>query len=336
MTSAAIPPAPEATSVNRGAEPVLAALIAQAGRLRVDVRRDDRGVTVVDAGIAVPGSVEAGLLTAELCLGGCGEVRLLAGERHGWPSWLQVRSSQPVLACLASQYAGWSLAASKEETGGRRFFALGSGPARALAAREPLFAELGYRDRHERGVLVLEVDRPPPPLIVDKLLRDCDLAPEGLSLVLTPTTSLAGTTQVVARVLEVALHRAHALGFALGDVVEGSACAPLPVPGADGVQAMGRTNDAILYGGQVHLTVAGEADAARALARALPSSNSRDHGRPFAELFAAAGHDFYRLDAALFAPAEVWVSHLGSGRTWHAGRLAMDLLLRDWHEAADA
>ena len=179
-------------------------------------------------------------------------------------------------------------------------------------------------------MLVLEVDRVPPPMIVAKVLRDCALAPHGLGLVLTPTASLAGTTQVVARVLEVALHRAHALGFALGDIVEGNACAPLPSPGADGLDAMARTNDAILYGGQVHLTVTGDADAAHELATKLPSSNSADHGRSFGDLFAAAGHDFYRLDGALFAPSEVWVSHVGSGRTWHAGGLRMDLLLGLW------
>jgi methenyltetrahydromethanopterin cyclohydrolase len=317
-------------SVNRLAAAPLARLLDEAERLRVAVSRDPRGVTIVDAGIAVPGSIEAGLRVAELCMGGLGEVSLVSDASAGWPTWLQVRSSQPVLACLASQYAGWSLAASKEETGGRKFFALGSGPARALACKEDLFSELGYRDRCDHGALVLEVDRPPPAVIIDKLLRDCALAPEGLSLVLTPTTSLAGTTQVVARVLEVALHRAHELHFPLAHIVEGSARAPLPAPTADGVQAMGRTNDAILYGGQVHLCVDGDVDAARELALRLPSSNSRDHGRSFAELFEAAGFDFYQLDGALFAPAEVWVSHLASGNTWHAGRLDMGLLLDLW------
>jgi methenyltetrahydromethanopterin cyclohydrolase len=317
-------------SVNGLAAAPLARLRAEATRLRIAVATDTRGVTLIDAGINVPGSIEAGLLTAEICMGGLGEVRLAPGAREGWPSWLQVRSSQPVLACLASQYAGWSLAASKEETGGKKFFALGSGPARALAGKEDLFKELGYRDQSEHGVIVLEVDRPPPDIVIDKLLRDCGLAPEGLTIVLTPTASLAGTTQVVARVLEVALHKAHALGFALEHIVEGSASAPLPSPSADGIEAMGRTNDAILYGGQVHLSVRGEAAAAQALALQLPSLNSRDYGRPFAELFKAAGYDFYKLDAALFAPAEVWVSHLDSGQTWHAGRLNMDLLRGAW------
>jgi len=334
MTADTTAPSPTRPSVNRLAAALLERLRDESQRLRVAVSRDDRGVTLIDAGIAAPGGVEAGLIIAEICMGGLGEVRLVADGRHGWPDWLHVHSSQPVLACLASQYAGWSLAASKEETGGKKFFALGSGPARALATKEALFAELGYRDRADHGVIVLEVDRPPPPVVVDKLLRDCRLEPEGLSIVLTPTTSLAGTTQVVARVLEVALHRAHELKFPLEHIVDGSACAPLPAPCADGVQAMGRTNDAILYGGQVRLTVTGDAEAARELAQRLPSSTSPDHGRPFAELFAAAGYDFYKLDGALFAPAEVWVSHLESGRTWSAGRLDMALLHRLWREDA--
>ena len=319
-----------ALSVNRLAAPALARLHDEATRLRVEVSRHARGVRIVDAGIAAPGSIEAGLRVAEVCMGGLGEVALVAGAAAGWPSWLHVRSSQPVLACLASQYAGWSLAATKEEAGGKKFFALGSGPARALACKEDLFAELGYRDQSDRGAIVLEVDRAPPDVVIDKLLRDCGLQPEGLDVILTPTTSLAGTTQVVARVLEVALHRAHELRFPLEHIVEGSARAPLPAPSPDGVEAMGRTNDAILYGGQVHLGVRGDAAAARELAERLPATNSRDHGRSFADLFKAAGYDFYQLDGALFAPAEVWVSHLDSGRTWHAGRLEMNLLLGLW------
>ena len=323
-------------SVNGLAAPALARLRDDADRLRVAVSHDDRGVTIIDAGIAVPGSIEAGVWVAQICMGGLGDVRLVTNSREGWHSGLQVHSSQPVLACLASQYAGWSLAASKEETGAKKFFALGSGPARALACKEDLFQELGYRDHSAHGVIVLEVDRPPPAVVIDKLLRDCALAPEGLTIVLTPTTSLAGTTQVVARVLEVALHKAHTLGFALEHIVEGNASAPLPAPSADGVEAMGRTNDAILYGGQVHLGVRGEADAARELALKLPSLTSRDYGRSFAELFKAAGYDFYKLDAALFAPAEVWVSHLESGQTWHAGALNMALLHKLWLKEAGA
>jgi methenyltetrahydromethanopterin cyclohydrolase len=321
-------------SVNTLAAPLVQRLLAQARELGVQVRRDAAGVCIVDAGIAARGSVAAGLLIAEICMGGLGRVRLRSSAREGWPTWLDVASSQPVLACLGSQYAGWSLAASKEETGGKKFFSLGSGPARALAGKEKLFDELGYRDAAASGVLVLEVDRAPPPVIVDKLLRDCGLAPDALTLILTPTTSFAGTTQVVARVLEVALHKAHELGYALTDIEGGTATAPLPAPSPDAVVAMGRTNDAILYGGRVHLNVRGSDEAARDLARRLPSNNSADYGASFADIFKAVGFDFYKIDGALFAPAEVSVSNLDSGNTWHAGKLDMGLLEGWWVSGA--
>jgi methenyltetrahydromethanopterin cyclohydrolase len=333
-------------SVNAGARPLVQALLAEATALGLGVRREPDGVVVVDGGLAVAGSVQAGLRVAEICMGGLGRVRLRQGGVFGtaaasgagaWPAWLDVSSPQPVLACLASQYAGWSLAASKEETGGRKFFSLGSGPARALAAKERLFEERGYRDRlgpEGAAVLVLEVDREPPRVVIDKLLRDCGLQGPQLTLIVTPTSSLAGTTQVVGRVLEVALHKAHELGFGLAHIVGGSACAPLPAPSPDGVQAMGRTNDAILYGGQAWLQVRGSDEAARDLARRLPSGNAACHGRSFAELFVEAGYDFYKIDPAFFAPAEVWVSNLDSGNTWHAGATDLPLLDRLWRQAA--
>ena len=321
-------------SVNGQAAPLVERLLRDAEALGVTVRRDAVGVTIVDAGVAAPGSIAAGLLIAEICMGGFGTVGLRSGAADGWPSWLEVRSSLPVLACLGSQYAGWSLSASRQETGAKKFFSLGSGPARALAAKEALFTELGYRDRAAHGVLVLEVDAAPPEVVVRKLLRDCSLDAQGLTLIVTPTRSAAGTAQVVARVLEVALHKAHTLGFALGDIVDGVASAPLPAPSPDGVEAMGRTNDAILYGGRVHLSVRGDDAKARSLAQRLPSCNSRDFGRSFAAIFKEVAHDFYKIDPALFAPAEVWVSNIDSGNTWHAGALDMALLRRVWLQQA--
>lgn len=320
-------------SVNRLAASRVADLAACSAEYGIAIERDPQGVTLIDAGIDVRSSVAAGLAIAEVCMGGLGMVSLATRAEEGWPTWLEVSSAQPVLACLASQYAGWSLSASKEEAGGKKFFSLGSGPARALAAREDLFGELGYRDRADSGVLVLEVGRRPPPVVVDKVLRDCGLAAQALTLILTPTTSAAGTTQVVARVLEVAMHKAHELGFPLSDIAEGNASAPLPTPSPDAGVAMGRTNDAILYGGRVHLKVRGDDMAARDLALRLPSSNSRDYGRSFSDIFRDYEYDFYKIDPALFAPAEVWVSNLDSGRTWHAGVLNMGLLRELWLEA---
>ena len=234
-----------------------------------------------------------------------------------------MRSSHPVTACLASQYAGWKLS---HGAGKDAFFALGSGPARALARKEPLFSELDYRDEAETAALVLESARPPPPAIVSKVAQDCGLAPDRLTFLYAPTQSLAGNVQVVARVLEVALHKAHELKFPLDRLIEGMGAAPLSPPHPDFVVAMGRTNDAIIYGGRVHLFVNGPASDARALAEQLPSRRSRDYGRPFAEIFASFNRDFYAIDPMLFAPAAVIVTALEAGESFHAGGLDPKLL----------
>ncbi|MBV6410582.1 MAG: methenyltetrahydromethanopterin cyclohydrolase [Burkholderiales bacterium] len=313
-------------SVNALAAPLADSLCADAERLRLKVSGGGDAPRVVDAGIACAGGIEAGRRIAEICLGGLGRVRVAAGG-DAWPLALAVTSSQPALACLASQYAGWSLAHGE---GKQAWFSLGSGPVRALARKEELFAELGYADRHDRSVLVLETDQPPPQAVVDKVLGDAGLAPGGLTIVLTPTASLAGTTQVVARVLEVALHKAHALGFDPRAVVDGIGCAPLPTPGRDFLTAMARTNDAILYGGAVQLMVDCDDAAAEELCRRLPASCSADYGRSFGELFKAAGHDFYKLDPMLFAPARAVVGNLRSGRSFSAGAVDRERLLGFW------
>jgi methenyltetrahydromethanopterin cyclohydrolase len=257
-------------------------------------------------------------------MGGLGHVSLQAGNAGvHWPWQMSVHSADPVLACLGSQYAGWSLAHGE---GKGAFHALGSGPGRAAAGREELFSELAYRDLADSVCLVLEVDRKPPAELVAKIARQCGVAPQQVTLVLTPTRSLAGAVQIVSRVLEVALHKAHALGFPLHHVVDGAGAAPLPPPAADFLTAMGRTNDAILFGGQVQLFVDCGDEEAQHLAMNLPSSASKDYGRPFAEVFRDVAHDFYKIDPNLFAPAVVTVTVLGSGRTFRAGAVNEALL----------
>jgi methenyltetrahydromethanopterin cyclohydrolase len=302
-------------SVNTLAQPLVETLIRNAANLRIGVERLADGCTIIDAGIRHPGSLEAGRLIAEICMGGLGKVSLHTSSTFAhWPWTLSVGSSNPVLACLGSQYAGWSLAHED-------YFSLGSGPGRALAGREELFAELGYRDKAESACLVLETDRVPPASIIGKVSHDTGVPAETLVFILTPTRSLAGTLQIVARVLEVALHKIHTLKFPLHHVVDGMASAPLPPPAPDFLTGMGRTNDAILFGGHAHLFVKGDDSVAEKLARDLPSSASPDYGRPFAEVFESVSRDFYKIDPLLFSPASVTVTAVESGKSFHAGKL---------------
>jgi methenyltetrahydromethanopterin cyclohydrolase len=305
-------------------------LVADAAMLRIAVSHDATGATLIDAGITVPGGIEAGRRMAEICLGGLGEVQVAAATAGAaWPWTVTVRASDPVLACLGSQYAGWSLTDDGAEDGGK-FFSLGSGPGRALAAKEELFAELGYKDSTDAAVLVLETDKPPPTALVRRVAEACGVQPARITFVLAPTMSLAGSMQVVARSLEVALHKAHALKFPLDRIVDGIGTAPLPPPAPDFVAAMGRTNDAVLYGGTVQLFVSGPEDEAVALAERLPSRTSADYGKPFAEVFAAVKGDFYKIDPMLFSPGLVFVTALETGRTFRRGGLDEAVLRRSF------
>jgi methenyltetrahydromethanopterin cyclohydrolase len=220
---------------------------------------------------------------------------------------------------LASQYAGWALSYEK-------FFALGSGPARALAQREDLFKELAYIDNADSTCLVLETDKIPPVQVIEKIVRDTKVAVENLTIILTPTSSIAGVVQIVGRVLEVAMHKAHALHFPLENIVSGQGLAVLPPVSQDFITGMGRTNDAILFGGHVDLQVRCSDEAAAKLAQQLPSCASKDYGKTFAEVFKFYEMDFYKIDPMLFSPAQVRVTNLDTGNVFEAGQLDADLI----------
>ena len=307
-------------SVNQLTNPLVKSLVDNASNLRLGVSKSANGATIVDAGIQHAGGLEAGRLIAEICMGGLGHVNLQSSNTFPhWPWLLSVHANNPILSCLGSQYAGWSLAHEK-------FFSLGSGPGRAIAAREELYKELGYKDQADEACLVLESDKVPPVEVIDKVSRDTGIAPEKLTFILTPTRSLAGAVQIVARVLEVAMHKVHTLHFPLDHIVDGMASAPVPPPAPDFLIGMGRTNDAILYGGHAHLFVKGTDEAAAKLAQELPSSSSRDYGRPFAEVFKSVNMDFYKIDSMLFSPAAVTVTALESGKSFTGGKLNADLI----------
>ncbi|MCO4318206.1 methenyltetrahydromethanopterin cyclohydrolase [Phyllobacterium sp. 21LDTY02-6] len=300
--------------LNKSAEDLARAMIRDADRLGISHSRGELGEHLIDAGAKAPGGIEAGLRLIEICMGGLGTATTTLGSGK-WPYGVTICSSQPVLACLASQYAGWNLSHEK-------YFAMGSGPVRALARVEPLFDEIAYREPDATSsVVVLETSSPPPRAVVEKVAKATDLAPDALTFIYAPTQSLTGAVQIIGRVLEVALHKAHDLKFPLENIVDGVGRAPIPAPHPDFLRAMGRTNDAIIYGGSVQLFVRGSSDDARALAENLPSRTSRDYGQPFAKIFEEFKGDFYAIDPHLFSPAEVIVTAIETGDTFRNGEI---------------
>lgn len=309
-------------SVSARAAKIVDEIAANADALRINVSTGSLGERLIDMGGNALGCLEAGRLLGEVCMGGLGKVDFTKSSGvANWPLGVVVSSTNPVIACLGSQYAGWTIT---DDASG--FFALGSGPARALSRVEELYKELGYVDHCPKASLVIEGDKAPPPAVIEKVAAACGVAPSGLTILFAPTWSLAGTVQIAARVLEVSIHKAHALHFPLENVLDGTGTCPIAPPFPDFVKAMGRTNDAIIYGGRIHLFVKGSDAEAQKLAEGLPSSSSSAYGKPFADIFSEVNGDFYKIDAMLFSPASVTVSNVETGKSFHTGKLAPEIV----------
>ncbi|MFZ0088745.1 MAG: methenyltetrahydromethanopterin cyclohydrolase [Solirubrobacteraceae bacterium] len=311
-------------SMNERAADLVDALVADGDALAIEVQTLDSGARLVDCGAHTAGGLQAGLGFAAACMGGLGRIDPLGvavGERT-WPG-VGVAVDHPAAACLAAQYAGWKL-----EHGD--FFALASGPGRALARAEDLFDELAWREQAERAVLCLETRQAPPAEIVDKVAERCDLPPSAVTFLIAPTASVCGSVQIAARVVETALHKLHELSVDPARVRNGWGCCPIAPVAADDPAAIGRTNDAMLYGGTVHLWIEGGDDEVADLAQRLPSAASDAYGSPFGELLAAADGNFYDIDPMLFSPAAVTLTSTESGRAHHGGGLAPKVLERSF------
>jgi methenyltetrahydromethanopterin cyclohydrolase len=207
---------------------------------------------------------------------------------------------------------------------------MGSGPMRTAYGKEELFQHIPGKESAPVAVGVLETGKLPDEATIQYLSEHLVLPPSKLTLLAAPTASIAGTVQVVARSLETSLHKLHELKFDLGQVVSGCGTAPLPPVAADEIQGIGRTNDAILYGGQVVLWVQAEDEQLAEVGAKVPSCSSRDHGAPFAEIFERCGGDFYQIDPNLFSPAQIVFSNLKSGRCHTFGRLEPEVLKRSF------
>jgi len=323
-------------SLNEAAYDLVRPLLDQPGLFGTSCHRRG-GAWVVDCGVAAPGGPEAGLLMARAALGGLGEARLVeAAEAEmafegGWPGlpWpaVMVSSAAPLAACLAAQYAGWKVATSD-------YFAMASGPIRAAIGREDLFDHIDHREQPGVAVGILESSSLPPDDVCRTLAADAAVDPERLVLLVARTASTAGGIQIVARSLETALHKLHDLSFDLSRIVTGRGAAPVPpVPPKD-LTAIGRTNDAILYGGIVTLEVRGDDASLVSVGPQCVSAGSASYGDLFLTLFEKAGRDFYALDPALFAPAAIEFVNLDTGRRHRFGTLAPEIVARSFADKA--
>ncbi len=307
-------------TLNERAQRLADHLAANAASFRIQARQSGSGARILDFGVQAVGGLQAGLALARVCLAGLADVSVAPGEIAGMPGLsVAVTTDQPVAACMASQYAGWQITVGD-------FFAMGSGPMRAAYGGEELYNKISGREQPPLAVGVLESRGLPGDDVIAYLCERLGLPAAKLTLLVAPAASLAGTIKVVARSLETALHKLYELGFDLNQVVSGFGSAPLPPVAARDLQAIGRTNDAILYGGQVVLWVRAEDDQLAELGPKVPSCASPDHGAPFSAIFERYHRDFYQIDPMLFSPARIVFHNMNSGQSQAFGRVEPKVL----------
>lgn len=309
-------------SPNQAAVEVWSGLRAET-RSRV-VTQKIAGATILDFGVRTPGSIRGGLLLAEACLGGLGRVSIVACDesRYGVANAVHVWTDQPLVGCLGCQYAGWPVSAED-------YFAMGSGPMRLLRGQEPVLVKQKLLDaKTDLACGVLESEKLPTESAISAIAADCGVQADAITLGVAPSTSIAGSIQIVSRSIETAMHKLYELEFDVTSVVSATGSAPLPPPAkiGDTIAGIGRTNDAMLYGANVAMWVDCADDKVESILDRIPSSASPDHGRPFAQIFADYNHDFYQVDPSLFSPAVVAIHNLRSGRTFSAGHIMTDVL----------
>ncbi len=309
-------------SVNCAALKLVKELCEKAEEYGVAVKETESGATLIDAGIKAKGGFLAGRIITEICLGGYGEAEILSMRYDDveLPS-IFVCTDHPAIATLGSQFAGWHIKA-----GG--FSAMGSGPARALALKpKEVYEKIRYEDEADAAVLVLETAKEPPEEAIRQISMQCRVKPDHLSLILVPTSTVAGSTQISGRIVEQGIYRLMELDFDPKLITHGWGYAPIASVHPKFTEAMGRTNDAILYAGVAGYTVRYDDDRKlEELVMKAPSSSSKTYGRPFAEIFKEAGYDFYKIDPSLFAPAVITVNNTKTGRTFKAGKINTKVL----------
>lgn len=306
-------------NLNRRASQLVSQLPELAAELRIE-SHSVAGATIYDFGINAQGGLQAGLKLAQICMSGLADIKFEVLDYAGTsrPS-IQVVCDHPLPACLYSQYAGWQVAVEK-------YFAMGSGPMRAASGREAVFQKFGYRETPEHVVGVFEGRKLPTPAVLEFLSAKTDVPADRTTLLIAPTASQAGNVQVVARVVETAMHKLFDLGFDLQRIVSAWGTAPLPPVAENDLTGIGRTNDAILYGGRVTLWVRGDDASIAEIGPKVPSTSSPSFGQSFLQIFEAAGRDFYKIDPHLFSPAEVTFQNLDTGKVQTFGRLSPDVL----------
>ncbi|WP_369425777.1 methenyltetrahydromethanopterin cyclohydrolase [Methanothrix sp.] len=313
-------------SINEMGFEVFEEMLDLAEDLRVDVIELENGAVVIDAGVKAPGGLWAGIFISRICMADMADIQIVPYDLKGISvPGIQVTTDHPAVSCMGSQCAMWQIKVDK-------YFAMGSGPARALARKtKELYERIGLDEYSDVGAIVLESSRIPDAAVAARIAEMCGIEPSDLRIAVAPTDSVAGMVQVSARIVETGMHKLFSMGFDITKIKSGWGVAPIAPVAGDATRCMGASNDAIIYGGDTYYTLEYEnLDELKDYVRKMPSYASRDYGVPFYNAFKAAGFDFFKVDHNIFAPARVVMNELKSRTTIVSGKLNHDVLMESF------
>jgi len=314
-------------SVNEMGSYVIEEMLDWSEDLNTEVTKLKNGATIIDCGVKKDGGYEAGLYLARLCLADLADLQYTTFDLKGlkWPA-IQIATDNPVIACMASQYAGWRISVGD-------YFGMVSGPARALALKpRELYEGIGYEDDFQAAVLFIESNKLPDERVVEYIAKQCSVDPENVMIAVAPTASIAGSVQISARILETGIHKFKSIGFDINCIKSGYGVAPIaPVVGND-VQCMGSSNDCVIYCGETNYTVCfnGELAELEELVKKVPSTNSHNFGKPLYQTFKETDFDFLKVNEDIFAPARLTVNDLNSKKTISSGGIYPEILFQSF------
>lgn len=308
-------------SINKETLKIVKDLLDNTELYGVKVEKLVSGTTVIDTGLEAKGGYLAGLKVTEIAMGGLGKasISFMNYDDLKLPI-IVVTTDYPAISLLGSQLAGWTIKVGS-------FFAMGSGPARALALKpKKVFEKINYRDDYDSAILLLETKEKPTDDVAKEISKACNVNPENLYLVLTSTTSIAGSVQVSGRVVETGLYRLDYLGFNPLKVLYGAGYAPIMPIHPDSGIAVAKQEDALVYGGVTHYIVDEDDEKIKEIIEKAPAVVSKDYGKPSYEILKAVGFDWSKLDPAFFATGYVTITNRKSGKTYSAGKVNPQVL----------
>jgi len=316
-------------SMNIEAKKIADKMVKDEEKLKLKSFTLENGTLVIDCGVEAKGSIKGGELFTKVCLGGICDVGIsIPGDLSdimAMPA-VKVKTDFPALTTLGSQKAGWNINVNGYQ-------AMGSGPAQAHKFKDDKIYELtGYTEESDIAVITLESNKLPTEEVAEYIAKECGVKTENLTILVAPTSSLVGSIQISGRALEVGVYKMYeVMGFDVTKITYAAGITPITPVDPDTLKAMGKTNDAIIFGGRTYYYIEPEeGESLEELATNLPSSSSENYGKSFLEFFEEADGDFYKIPKEVFAPAQVIVNDMVTGEMFHTGSIDLERLKKSF------